>query len=124
MIYDIYVHAHKLMCPFTSFVAKDFQKMCWSNSTPSVRTLVSNGLNDLVAQDCPAYHCFLVSDYVFLEKCFGESDAGKLLERFSTGHILNVRSMVKKLSSLLAPVIQRPKSFILQTCVNLLKREY
>ena len=120
MIYDIYVHLQKSMCPVPSSVATDFQKICWSNSTPFVRALVSNGFLNFGLQDGSVYHCFLVSDVVVLEKCFGESDAGKLLERFSTGHISNRRSLVKKLRSLLAPVVEILKSF---HSANLFKRQ-
>ena len=82
MIYDTYVHVHKSMCPVPSLVATDFRKICWSNSTPFVRALVSNGFINLSLQDGSVYHCFLVSDYVFLEKCFGESDAENCLKDF------------------------------------------
>ena len=76
-----------------------------------MRALIHNEFANLGAQDGSANHCFLVSDVVILEKCLGESNAVKLLERFSKDHISNGRSVVKKLRSILAPVIKRLKSF-------------
>jgi hypothetical protein len=76
-----------------------------------VRALINSGFDNLGAQDGSVNHCFLVSDVVILEKCWGESNTVKLLERFSKDHVSNGRSMVKKLRSILAPVIKRPKCF-------------
>jgi hypothetical protein len=111
MIYYIYVRTHKSICPIPFVIATDFQKICWSNSTPFVRALINSGFDNLGAQDGSVNHCFIVSDVVILEKCWGESNTVKLLERFSKDHVSNGRSIVKKLRSILAPVIKRPKCF-------------
>jgi hypothetical protein len=121
MIYYIYVHTHESICPIPFVIATDFQKIRWSNSTPFVCALKHNGFAYLGAQDGSVNHCFLVSDVVILEKCWRESNAAKLLERFSKDHDSNGRSMVKKLRSILAPVIKRHLREFIQAPILALK---